>query len=192
MIESGSPILVKNTAGTITFRNGADTSDLIVTATPAAHTHVPGDVIGTAVITNDSRLSDARTPTSHSNSVHSGATANLLAALTPTFSNWTLNPDTPAQMVNELDNLQLSTAGISQANSTITYDLGSSARRVFAVTSWDVGFQIEISDDNSNWYPHNAGTENTFSIIKKFRYVRFIALGITTFQSLKFTCYAFN
>ena len=31
----------------------------------ASHGHVPGDVTGTAVITTDSRLSDARTPLSH-------------------------------------------------------------------------------------------------------------------------------
>ena len=30
-----------------------------------SHTHVPADIAGTAVITTDSRLSDARTPTSH-------------------------------------------------------------------------------------------------------------------------------
>lgn len=33
--------------------------------TPSAHGHAPGDVTGTAVVTGDSRLSDARTPTSH-------------------------------------------------------------------------------------------------------------------------------
>jgi hypothetical protein len=32
---------------------------------PSIHTHVPGDVTGTAVITTDSRLSDARTPLAH-------------------------------------------------------------------------------------------------------------------------------
>ena len=34
--------------------------------TPATHTHAPGDVTGTAVITSDARLSDARAPLSHS------------------------------------------------------------------------------------------------------------------------------
>lgn len=34
--------------------------------TPLTHSHVAGDVTGTAVVTNDSRLSDARTPLTHS------------------------------------------------------------------------------------------------------------------------------
>lgn len=33
--------------------------------TPLAHTHAPADITGTAVITTDSRLSDARTPLAH-------------------------------------------------------------------------------------------------------------------------------
>jgi hypothetical protein len=32
---------------------------------PTSHAHAPGDVTGTAVVTADSRLSDARTPTAH-------------------------------------------------------------------------------------------------------------------------------
>jgi len=38
----------------------------------ASHAHAPGDVTGTAVVTNDARLSDARSPTAHAltNSVH--------------------------------------------------------------------------------------------------------------------------
>lgn len=34
--------------------------------TPTTHSHVPGDVTGTAVVTNDARLSDSRTPLTHS------------------------------------------------------------------------------------------------------------------------------
>lgn len=33
--------------------------------TPTTHSHAPSDITGTAVITSDSRLSDARTPTAH-------------------------------------------------------------------------------------------------------------------------------
>lgn len=33
--------------------------------TPTTHSHAAGDVTGTAVLTNDARLSDARTPTTH-------------------------------------------------------------------------------------------------------------------------------
>ena len=34
--------------------------------TPTAHTHAPEDITGTAVINSDARLTDARTPTAHS------------------------------------------------------------------------------------------------------------------------------
>jgi len=37
--------------------------------TPTAHSHAPGDVTGTAVVTADARLSDARTPTAHTQDV---------------------------------------------------------------------------------------------------------------------------
>jgi hypothetical protein len=37
----------------------------------SAHGHAPGDVTGTAVVTNDSRLTDDRDPKSHGNSRHS-------------------------------------------------------------------------------------------------------------------------
>ena len=33
--------------------------------TPLTHSHAPGDVTGTAVVTADSRLTNARTPTAH-------------------------------------------------------------------------------------------------------------------------------
>lgn len=33
--------------------------------TPTSHTHAPGEITGTAVVTADARLSDARTPTTH-------------------------------------------------------------------------------------------------------------------------------
>lgn len=37
--------------------------------TPTTHSHSPTDVTGTAVITNDARLSDARTPTAHDQAI---------------------------------------------------------------------------------------------------------------------------
>jgi hypothetical protein len=41
------------------------------TLPPSAHVHAPSEITGTAVVTNDSRLSDARAPTSHGNAAHS-------------------------------------------------------------------------------------------------------------------------
>jgi hypothetical protein len=45
--------------------------------TPLSHTHVPGDVTGTAVVTADSRLSDARTPTAHKTSHQNGGSDEI-------------------------------------------------------------------------------------------------------------------
>jgi len=47
--------------------------------TPTTHSHSAADVTGTAVVTGDSRLSDARTPTSHS---HAAADVTGTAVLT--------------------------------------------------------------------------------------------------------------
>jgi hypothetical protein len=47
--------------------------------TPSAHTHAPSEITGTAVVTNDSRLSNPRTPTAHK-STHATGGAD---ALTP-------------------------------------------------------------------------------------------------------------
>ncbi len=41
----------------------------------SSHMHQPSEVTGTAVVTNDSRLSDARTPTTHDSTKHSVAYA---------------------------------------------------------------------------------------------------------------------
>lgn len=52
--------------------------------TPLTHTHAPADVTGTAVITSDARLSDARTPTAHTHpqSEVTSLTTDLAARLT--------------------------------------------------------------------------------------------------------------
>jgi len=44
--------------------------------TPSAHTHTPSEITGTAVITNDARLTDARTPLTHTHS-YEPANANI-------------------------------------------------------------------------------------------------------------------
>ena len=53
----------ENAAGVVVQGNDARLSNA---RTPTSHTHAPGEVTGTAVITTDARLSDARTPTAHS------------------------------------------------------------------------------------------------------------------------------
>jgi hypothetical protein len=55
-------------------------TDEVTAERPAMdHTHNPADVIGTAVITSDSRLSNARTPIAH---VHAAADVTGTAVLT--------------------------------------------------------------------------------------------------------------
>ena len=52
--------------------------------TPLTHGHAPADVTGTAVIDNDGRLSDARVPTSHGNDKHS---STFITAAEVTYEN---------------------------------------------------------------------------------------------------------
>jgi hypothetical protein len=63
--------------------------------TPLTHSHAPGDVTGTAVVTNDSRLSDARTPLSHAISSHTGYPVDASGYLKNNGTG-TLSWDTPA------------------------------------------------------------------------------------------------
>ncbi len=49
--------------------------------TPLTHSHAPGDTTGTAVVTNDARLSDARTPLTHTHS-YEPANANIQTHVT--------------------------------------------------------------------------------------------------------------
>lgn len=56
--------------------DGAD-SRLSDARTPLVHTHVAGDVTGTAVLTADVRLSNARTPTAHASTHNSGGSDAL-------------------------------------------------------------------------------------------------------------------
>jgi hypothetical protein len=59
---------------------GTGDSRLSDARTPTAHSQAPADVTGTAVVTADSRLSDSRTPTSHGNALHTvGVTAGASA-----------------------------------------------------------------------------------------------------------------
>jgi hypothetical protein len=48
--------------------DGATQDTVIAGKAAVSHTHAPGDVTGTAVVTNDGRLSDAREPLSHAHS----------------------------------------------------------------------------------------------------------------------------
>jgi hypothetical protein len=56
-----------------TLSQQTDLRDSLSEKASSAHSHSASDVTGTAVVTGDSRLSDARTPTNHDNTAHSGA-----------------------------------------------------------------------------------------------------------------------
>lgn len=71
--QTGDVVLTKTDVGLGNVDNTSDTDKPVSTATQTAldlkaassHTHAPSDVTGTAVIDNDPRLTDSRTPTAH-------------------------------------------------------------------------------------------------------------------------------
>lgn len=63
--DIASAISLKHAVQDLSGKVDTNDSRLSDTRTPVAHSHAPGDVTGTAIINNDSRLSDARTPTTH-------------------------------------------------------------------------------------------------------------------------------
>jgi len=78
--ESGDTIVGAGGEGSVswggilgTLSAQTDLSGALAGKSATTHSHAPTDVTGTAVITNDSRLSDARTPTTHDNTKHSVA-----------------------------------------------------------------------------------------------------------------------
>ena len=78
-LESDVASLVTDLAGKAAASHGHPESEITSLVTDLAgkaassHGHAPGDVTGTAVVTADSRLSDARTPTAHN---HAGTDIN--------------------------------------------------------------------------------------------------------------------
>lgn len=110
-------------------------------------------------------------------------TGNLLAGLTPTFTGWTQNPGTNAQLVDELVADSLTTQGIIPADSQarIQYDLGSSKRITFytrADPSQLSTASVWFSDDGSDFrgqnfvYTKAAGDNFFISVAGKTRYIR--------------------
>lgn len=83
----------------------------------AAHTHAPSDTTGTAVVTADSRLSDARTPTAHTHPA-SGISDSTVAGRAMVTA-----ADAPAQRTA----LGLGTAATTAASSYATTAQGAKA-----------------------------------------------------------------
>jgi len=66
----GNPNIATPTWGGIggTLSSQTDLNNALGAKAESTHTHSPSDITGTAVITTDARLSDARTPTTHTHS----------------------------------------------------------------------------------------------------------------------------
>jgi len=77
--------------------------------TPTAHTHAPSEVTGTAVVTADSRLSDARTPTAHDSAAHTG----------------TIGTPTSVGLANVTNDAQVKASEKAAASGVATLDAGS-------------------------------------------------------------------
>jgi len=133
----------------------------------------------------------------HTDADHSGAAANLLTGLTPTFTNWTTNPGTAANLVDEIITDALTTSGVSKAapGSHIVYDLTTSRRRLFMFNSNVTPYSVWFSDDNVTYYQQNgdvsAATKDIL-VMGKFRYVKVLIIGVGTTAFIKMRCYNIN
>ena len=83
-------------------------------AASAAHTHAPEDVTGTAVITTDARLSDARTPLAHSHTLADVTDAGDAAGLDVGTTAGTVMAGDDSRVTS------LSSTYVAQANLTVT------------------------------------------------------------------------
>ncbi len=108
---------------------------------------------------------------------------NMLAGLTPTFTNWATNPGTNADITNELTVL-LTTPGVGAfgVNSIITYDLGQAFRvlaSMFNLQNTASDAYIYASLDNITYYLRAYAVSNTVhsAVAAMYaRYVRFVPL----------------
>jgi hypothetical protein len=75
----------------------------------ASHAHAPSEVTGTAVVTADTRLSDARTPTAHGSAQHTG----------------TIGTPTSVGLANVTNDAQLKAADKAAASGVASLDAGS-------------------------------------------------------------------
>lgn len=138
-------------------------------------------------------------PQGHDSTKHSGATANLLTALTPVFANWTQDPGTLALITNDQDlDTVLSTNGIGAVGSNkITWDLGSLRRRmVYLKDISGKSAEIDVSPDNVNWYTlvdlAHPVTMYYGVGMGYFRYMRYAMSGANTITFLRVLAYNIN
>jgi hypothetical protein len=135
----------------------------------------------------------------HGGSFHTGQTANLLAAITPVFANWTQNPGTLADITNDSDlDTVLTTNGIGAAGSNkITWDLATARRRVVYLKDISLkSAEIDISLDNVTWYTLVDLAHPATMIygvgMGYFRYMRYAMSGVNTITFLRVLVYNLN
>jgi hypothetical protein len=135
----------------------ADIEDKPSMFPPDSHSHVPADVTGTAVVTADPRLTDARTPTAH---VHPYQPLGYV----------TLANDTLAQALATNINTQLTVT----ANRTLTTTVPAAGVRcsVVIVTSGTVSYTITFG---TGFKP--VGTLATGTVTAKAFVVDFLSNG---------------
>jgi hypothetical protein len=133
------------------------------TFTPSAHAHAPADITGTAVITTDSRLSDARTPTAHT---HPYQPLGLTV----------LSNDTLAQALATNTNTKLTVT----ANRTLTTTVPAAGVRcsVLILTSGGSSFTITFG---SGFKP--TGTLATGTTTGRIFVVNFISDGTNLYEA---------
>ena len=129
----------------------ATLDDVSGTRDPNAHVHDPADVTGTAVITTDSRLSDARTPVAHSH-IYTDMTTTL--ALVP-CAYATRKLASGAVYLHGFYKAPAADANLTQASPTITYGAANGMHpahvfMVFGAGSTD-GINVTLTVTGTSW-----------------------------------------
>jgi len=176
MIEDGSPIKAKNNAGTLTFRDGADTVNLTignvtgnttlaasctdVTATAAEVNKLAGTPAG--LTATELGYVDGVTSSIQTQIDTKLPRANIFRGITPTASVFTTDPTTLSN-VTDGDVATVTGTGTKTLSAAgdfgiLTFDLGSSKRVLVGgrVGIWNANSVaqfavIESSDDNITW-----------------------------------------
>ena len=133
----------------------------------------------------------------HDSGRHTGATANLISGLTAIYENWSTNPETVAEIADELVFDALTTPGVTAADGTVKkvqFDLSTSRRRFcfYSVTNLGSPYMY-ISDDGVNWEAVTQVSSHTMGFAGKFRYLKLTNTGnAQTINYMKIRCYNLN
>jgi hypothetical protein len=166
-------------AGKVIARNGDDSGFVAITPSgtndytqlinvpatfpPSTHAHAPGDITGTAVITSDARLSDARTPLAHT---HPYQPLGMV----------TLSNDTLAQALATNINTKLTVT----AARTLTTTVPAAGVRcsVLILTAGTASFVVTFG---TGFKP--TGTLTTGTVAARIFVVNFISDGVALYET---------